>query len=1193
MADEVFIVQDDGGWSCGTCTFDNASTALACEMCRSRRPPDKPSIIPPKSPLIPTAPPLLQNGKENIVMPVDQVDGSFAGMKGKTPPLPKIKVIERPTKGKGVSHSSHANGLVARGSQGSPSKTPRGMHNATKGSDAKKDNKGAKMKDQSSAVPTEKSQGKGASSGKTPDGTNGSSSLKEEDGPVKSSVSDMEVEFSDQWICAKCSTPNPNSNQNCSICDSMKGEAFMIVENHFSDENNETVKIDETVKCVSNSNKESEQTAYNSDMTPVTNNIETAGADSREQKEWTCTRCTLKNAMSKNRCDLCEAPRVSKLPKEEDIPTVIDYTKFLTSPTPDKNHSNGVEGMKKDQGAKADSAASEEYSEWKCEKCGFSCNPCWSEKCQCGQGKIQSENKPKQSSETNIKSKKLPPISDSSKKKPSSGFSKVQQPKLPPKNDHYWHCVRCTFKNSKSFKSCQACGALKQASGSPDKWICLRCTLQNHISNVSCSACGCKKDQGPAIPGPLQTTEEEMEVDGDISPKKTPTKVKPGEWRCLMCTVINLESSGPVCKMCGCQKNSDSHKNIVVSPGTIRPIRTQYNSLATDLEKVDKSDAQELWEHIVMFCKQNQEKFVDDSFPPIPKSLFFDVKKPFTSTNIEWRDIVSIQQSERVAAKIPWAVYRTPLPDDISQGVLGNCWFLSALAVLAERPELVEKIIMTKDYCPEGAYVVRLCKDGYWQMVLIDDVFPCDNYGRLVFSQAKRRQLWVPLIEKAMAKLHGCYEALVSGKCIEGLSTLTGAPCSNLPLQSGPRGEDDVDLDLIWAKLLSSRESGFLMGASCGGGSAKATDEEYEKLGLRTRHAYSILDVKSINQHKLLRLRNPWGRFSWKGDWSDDSPQWNTLTQEQQDALMPQGAMAGVFWMSLNDLIKYFDTVDICKVCPTWYETRIQVSLPHNSWEPLMLVKLTVAYTTELEVGLFQTGIRGNENPNISTSDLMIIILRYTDNLHQAFGPLVAYSKRQLRSFVGCSAMLEPGEYVVMGFSFNIWTQGFCPKPHQCVISLHYSKIVMVEELEAKGPKYRYAMADAIIELAVAKGSKEGVRDGVTVYTLMKGWSGGIFVVENRFPSEYLNLKCDCKDSSNMVSTRGRLDCVDCVPPLHRQVFMVLTQLERTSAYHLSRRIINRVNSHGRGLGDWAPPGVLHKPPLTPYTAGLHTPRPL
>lgn len=65
---------------------------------------------------------------------------------------------------------------------------------------------------------------------------------------------------------------------------------------------------------------------------------------------------------------------------------------------------------------------------------------------------------------------------------------------------------------------------------------------------------------------------------------------------------------------------------------------------------------------------------------------------------------------------------------------------------------------------------------------------------------------------------------------------------------------------------------------------------------------------------------------------------------------------------------------------------------------------------------------RGNDNGKQSTADLSVLILRDSSSPTQAFGPLVTSSKRQLKSFVGCRAMLEPGEYVVVTIAFNIWT---------------------------------------------------------------------------------------------------------------------------------------------------------------------------
>jgi len=59
------------------------------------------------------------------------------------------------------------------------------------------------------------------------------------------------------------------------------------------------------------------------------------------------------------------------------------------------------------------------------------------------------------------------------------------------------------------------------------------------------------------------------------------------------------------------------------------------------------------------------------------------------------------------------------------------------LSVVAERAELLESIVITREFCAEGVYQLRLCRDGHWTTVVVDDIFPCDEFSRLVYSQVK------------------------------------------------------------------------------------------------------------------------------------------------------------------------------------------------------------------------------------------------------------------------------------------------------------------------------------------------------------------------------------------------------------------------------------------------------------------------
>ena len=503
--------------------------------------------------------------------------------------------------------------------------------------------------------------------------------------------------------------------------------------------------------------------------------------------------------------------------------------------------------------------------QWICSQCTYAANPEWSSKCEiCSndRSKVNKDMTNKKSSSNrndDIDSAGLT-IYDTSLNEEIYDYARI------------WTCSKCTLVNFKKDKECELCltprsqnnkilnesnhqdvksneNNSKVSNQKENKWVCKKCTYLNSNTMVNCHVCNAPSSL-------LERTKQRNLINNSNNNNSNNIIIGNKEdWICQICShrnkssktncvvclnlkdLMNYESSGSS-NSAGIIENDDDDdddndvyysssiynnaNSSATRSGTLNPSSTFRSQKAKSIIKTyanATNQAERIWKNIVKYCQEQGHKFVDDSFPPCDKSLFIDPnKKPenLQLRNIQWLSPEYIR-THPDEYNLKWTVYNEPKFNDIKQGLLGNCWLLSGLAVIIEKPEMLRRIIITKDYCPQGCYQVRLCLNGEWQTVIVDDLFPCDSNGCLIYSQASRKQLWVPLIEKAMAKLNGNYESLIAGQTVEGLSTLTGYPCDSIRLEpSSSANEDDIDLEMIWARLVSMKDYGYSMGASCG-----------------------------------------------------------------------------------------------------------------------------------------------------------------------------------------------------------------------------------------------------------------------------------------------------------------------------------------------------------------------------------------
>ncbi|KZP03453.1 cysteine proteinase, partial [Athelia psychrophila] len=333
---------------------------------------------------------------------------------------------------------------------------------------------------------------------------------------------------------------------------------------------------------------------------------------------------------------------------------------------------------------------------------------------------------------------------------------------------------------------------------------------------------------------------------------------------------------------------------------------------------------------------------------------------------------------------------------DVIQGRLGDCWLISALAAVSTREGLIEKICVARD---EKLFTIAPrweSLDQKQQALYHNDRDKYEKIGRkgsnvLYFASGRsENETWVPLLEKAYAKLHGDYDSLEGGFANEGIEDLTGGIPDTICIN------DIMDRELFWKQDLLRASEDMLF--TCGLGSPVSTLEfDSTVKGIITGHAYAVLKAVEFRGKRFLKIRNPWGSNEWKGRWSDGSEEWNGEWLGALNALDHKFGDDGVFIMEYADFLHYWEIIKC-------------MQLFDDTWFGDVSYTFTIPKRTDAIIVLSQSDIRFYDAMRSASSWTFDFKLFMKDSA-QVLGS--SNYSMQLPRTVTLSIELQPGDYFV------------------------------------------------------------------------------------------------------------------------------------------------------------------------------------
>ena len=164
---------------------------------------------------------------------------------------------------------------------------------------------------------------------------------------------------------------------------------------------------------------------------------------------------------------------------------------------------------------------------------------------------------------------------------------------------------------------------------------------------------------------------------------------------------------------------------------------------------------------------------------------------------------------------------------------------------------------------------------------------------------APDKSMWATILEKAYAKSVGNYLHMSGGVVRYGVRSLTGSPHEQ-------HTHAEKTVDALWKELSGHDGKNDMINASTSGDNHNIKNTN----GLTMGHAFTVLGTKKLsNGVRLVKIRNPWGQETYKGDWGDNSSKWTPALAKEVG--LKKNMKDGIFYMAIEDFKTMFESTEI------------------------------------------------------------------------------------------------------------------------------------------------------------------------------------------------------------------------------------------------------------------------------------------